>query len=140
MLSNRWHKDDVRTAKNCQILYPKFHFLFKNIQRKIVRKFLSTVALSLPLENFICATPIWNLFCRLFSSQSWYKRSHCYASTLNSKESSIRLLTVSDKRNIKSVFKYSLVQEKERCNNAQQSFASALRYWVWVCRNIITYT
>ena len=37
-------------------------------------------------------------------------------------------LTVSDKRNIKSVFKYSLGQEKERCNNAQQSFASALRY------------
>ena len=58
MLSNRWLKDHVRTAENCQILNAKFHVLFKNIQRKIATKFFSTLALSLALKIFICAKPI----------------------------------------------------------------------------------
>ena len=58
MLSNRWLKDHVQTAETCQILYAKFHVLFKNIQRKIATKFLSTLSLSLALENFIYAKPI----------------------------------------------------------------------------------
>ena len=62
MLSNRWLKNYVRTAENCQILYAKFYVLFKNIQRKIATKFLSTLVLSLALENFICAKPIQKYF------------------------------------------------------------------------------
>ena len=57
MLSNRWVKDHVQTADNCQILYAKFHVLFKNIQRNIAAKFLSTLVFSLALENFIRAMP-----------------------------------------------------------------------------------
>ena len=62
MLSNRWLKNYVRTAENCHILYAKFYVLFKNIQRKIATKFLSTLVLSLALENFICAKPIQKYF------------------------------------------------------------------------------
>ena len=57
MLSNRWLKDHVQTAENCQILYAKFHVLFKNIQRKTATKFLSTLVISLALENFTWAEP-----------------------------------------------------------------------------------
>ena len=32
MLLIRWITDHVGTAENCQILYAKFHILFKNIQ------------------------------------------------------------------------------------------------------------
>ena len=38
-------KDHVQTAEHHQILYDKFHVLFKNIQRKIATKFLSTLVL-----------------------------------------------------------------------------------------------
>ena len=58
MLSNRWLKDHVRTAEHCQILYAKFHVLFKSIQRQIATKFLSTLVRSLALENLICAKSI----------------------------------------------------------------------------------
>ena len=34
------------------------NFLFKNIQQKIITKFLSTFVLSLAIENFMCAKPI----------------------------------------------------------------------------------
>ena len=43
-----------RTVK---FLYAKFHVLFKDIQRKIATKFISTLVLSLALENFICVKP-----------------------------------------------------------------------------------
>ena len=46
------YKDHVQTAENFQILYANFHVLFKNIKRKIATKFLSTLVLSLALENF----------------------------------------------------------------------------------------
>ena len=57
MLSNRWLKDHERIAENYQVLYAKFRVLFKNIQRKIATKFLSTLVLSLALEKFVCASP-----------------------------------------------------------------------------------
>ena len=57
MLSNRWLKDHIQIAENCQILYAKFHVLFKNIQRKIATKFISTLVISLTLEKSICAKP-----------------------------------------------------------------------------------
>ena len=57
MLSNRWLKDHVRIAENYQVLYAKFHVLFKNIQREIATKFLSTLVFSLALEKFVCASP-----------------------------------------------------------------------------------
>ena len=57
MLSNRWLKDHVQTAENYKIFYAKFHVLFKNIQRKLTTKFLSTLVLSLALEKFFCAKP-----------------------------------------------------------------------------------
>ena len=53
MLSNRWLKDHIQTAENCEILYVKFHVLFKNIQRKIPAKLISTLVLSLAPESFI---------------------------------------------------------------------------------------
>ena len=58
ILPNHWLKGHVQTADNCQILYTKFHILFKIIQRKIARKFVSTLVLSLALENFTCDKPI----------------------------------------------------------------------------------
>ena len=57
MLFNRWLKDHVQLTESCQIFSAKFHVLFKNIQRKIAPKFLSTLVLSLALEKFICAKP-----------------------------------------------------------------------------------
>ena len=57
MLSNCWLKDHVQTAENYRILYAKFHVLFKNIQRKLATKFLSTLVLSLALEKFFSAKP-----------------------------------------------------------------------------------
>ena len=57
MLSNCWLKDHVQTAENYRILYAKFHVLFKNIQRKLATKFLSTLVLSLALEKFFGAKP-----------------------------------------------------------------------------------
>ena len=57
MLSNRWIKDHLPTTKNCQISFVKFHVTFNNIKRKIATKFLSTLRVSLALENFICAKP-----------------------------------------------------------------------------------
>ena len=50
-------KDHVQTAEHHQILYDKFHVLFKNIQRKIATKFLSTLVLWLSLEKIVCAKP-----------------------------------------------------------------------------------
>ena len=58
MLSDRWLKDHVRTAENYQMLYAKFHVLFKNNQQSIAPKLLSAVVLALALENFICTKPI----------------------------------------------------------------------------------
>ena len=118
MLSNRRLKDHVRTAKNCQILYAKFHVLFKNIQRKIATKFLSTLLLSPALENCICAKPIQrylnmlqshSIGCSLANRDT--KDPIVMQNALNSEERSIRLLTVSHKQNPKSVFKYSLGQQ-----------------------------
>ena len=43
MLSNRWLRDHIQIAENCQILYVKFSFLFKNTQRKIATKIISTL-------------------------------------------------------------------------------------------------
>ena len=43
MLFNCWLKDHKQTAKDCLILYPKFHILFKNFQRNIAAKFVSTL-------------------------------------------------------------------------------------------------
>ena len=57
MISNHWLKDHIQTAENCQILYVKFHVLFKNIQRKTLAKFISTLVLSLAPESFICIKP-----------------------------------------------------------------------------------
>ena len=36
VLSNRWLKDLVQTAENCQTLYEKFHVRLTNIHRKVV--------------------------------------------------------------------------------------------------------
>ena len=65
---------------------------------------------------------VTGLFYRLFSSQSWHKESHCYANMLNSKECSIRLLTVPHKWNPKLVFRYSLGQQ----SNLATTFSRAL--------------
>ena len=65
MLSNCWLKDHVQIAENCANLYANFHILFKNIQQKTARKFVSTLLLSLALENFICAKPIQKYVCML---------------------------------------------------------------------------
>ena len=72
MLSNRWLKDHIQIAENYRMLYAKFHALFKNIQRKLTTKFLSTLVLSLALEKIFCAKPCYVtiLFKTLFSSQS----------------------------------------------------------------------
>ena len=70
------YKDHVQTAENFQILYANFHVLFKNIKRKIATKFLSSLVLSLALENFMCQVypkiPLYVtiIYYRLFSSQS----------------------------------------------------------------------
>ena len=45
MLSSRLLKGQVRTAENYQILYVKFHVVFKNIQQKVAIKNLSTFVL-----------------------------------------------------------------------------------------------
>ena len=113
MLSKRWLKDHVRTAENCQILYAKFHVLFK-----IATKFLSTLVLSLALDNFICVK-----LNQKYVDMLQYYFIGCSLANCDTKdpivmqiwEYSIRLLTVSHQRNPKSVFKYSLVQQN---NNA----------------------
>lgn len=71
------------------------------------------------------------LFCRLFSSQSWHKGSHYYANTFNRKECSNKLLTVSQQRNPKLVYRMFSNSAKLRCNNAQQSFVSKLCCCLW---------
>ena len=50
-----------RPCTNCKELsnsIGEFHVLFKNIQRKIATKVLSSLVLSTALENFICARSI----------------------------------------------------------------------------------
>ena len=119
MLSNRYLKDQLRTGKNCQILYAKFHVLFLNIQWKITTKFLSTlVLLSVALKNSICAKPNQKYLNMLPSYSTgcsihrWDKGSHCYGNAMNSKEHSIKLLAVSPQQNLKIQSpKYSLGQQ-----------------------------
>ena len=130
MLSNRWLKYQERTAENCQILYAKFHVLFKNIQRKIPN-FVCTLVFSLvALENFICAEPIQKQVFILLSSSIGCSLANrdtkdpivMTICLMNGKEWSNRPLTKSHQRDPKSIFKCSLGHQ----NNAQQSFVSTL--------------
>ena len=108
LLSNRWFKDHVRTAENYQILYAKFHVLFKNIQQKLATKFLSILVLSLALEKFFCAKSNQ----KYLNILQYYSKGCSLANRdtkdpivmqihLIAKEGSIRLLTVSHQRNPK---------------------------------------
>ena len=56
LLSNRWFKDHARTAENYQILYAKFHVLFKNIQQKLAT-FFPPLCFHLHWKKFFCAKP-----------------------------------------------------------------------------------
>ena len=110
MLSNRWLKDHVRIADNYQVLYAKFHVHFKNIQRKIATKFLSTLVLLLAMENFICSK-LNQKYLNMLQSYSIV----CSLAKRDTKNSLVMQIRVIAKRahqgNPKSVFKYSLGQQ-----------------------------
>ena len=106
MLCNRWLKDYLQTAENYQILYSKFHVLFKSNQRKIATNFLSTLVLWLALETFVCLKRNG----KYLNTLQYYPKG-CYANTLNSKERSISLLTVSHQRNTIKFLTYFLGQQ-----------------------------
>ena len=58
MLSKHCLKDYGKIAENSQVSKANFNILFKNIQWKIATKFVSTLVLLIPEENFVCVKPI----------------------------------------------------------------------------------
>ena len=69
-------QDHVQMAENCRILCAKFHVLFKNIHQKIATNFVSTLALSLALKNFICAKALQYSYSRGCSLANYNTKDH----------------------------------------------------------------
>ena len=91
-----------------------FMFFLRTSTERSQQSFFPLLRSRLQWKNFVCVNPnqkylnILQYFSIDCSLVNCGKGSHCYANKPNSKECSIRLLTVSHQQNFKSAFKYSL--------------------------------